>query len=611
MSSRSSRTGFGGLTRLQLALILLGLLAGPPLVLRGIQEPRGAREPRAGKPPVGSAERPGLPVDRSSTQSRSPVVGSAERPGVPTGPGRQGGAVPRGVHGTLHGLQATMPPPVWYVPELLTYSRPIPAARIVASRITTDKNYPTWAARRSGITASSLSAPPPGSESVPRQPIRSGWLTRDEAVLERLESVDPAFSGLAVRIVAEPAVAGSDAALWMTGNWFAARSTDAGRSWSFVDPSADFPEFTSDQDVAYDRRRDMFMWYRQGGLVPGLHVNSLKLAVSTDSAMTWCTYTLRPTDLDGGWGEFDFDYPHLGLSDNFLYVSSTFLTWGDGYARPRMVLMRMGLGELSQCSSFPFTFWTSSEGWDWTPVETGATSRMYLGDTQDPGGGGRMGTFRLYTQDEAGTDLTYIDRTVPPWTNTNRNGLCPVPGGGNPCARTDQRVTSGWVRRAQGSGEIGFLWNVRDGGAFPYPYVEGVTLNEATGTVTGRPLLWSSQCAWQYAAAAPGGRGDLGIAAFYFCPSQPPAHAVGLANNPGFPWSGWSMVYTRIGSVETGTTIWGDYLRVRPSGAGFLATGYTLESDGARPFNVFFRGRRDLPPRLPFPRRLPGSRFER
>jgi hypothetical protein len=504
-----------------------------------------------------------------------------------------------------------MPAPTWYAPELLTYSRPIPAARIAASRVSTDKNYPTWAARRSGITASPLSAPPPGSESVPQQPAKPGRLTDDEVAFERLVPVDPTFSGLAVRLVAEPALAVSDAALWMTGNWFAARSTDAGRSWSFVDPSADFPEFTSDQDVAYDRRRDMFMWYRQGGLVPGLHENSVKLAVSTDSAVSWCTYTLRPTDLDSSWVNFDFDYPHLGLTDNFLYVSSTFLTWGDGFATPRMVLLRLPLDELSRCSSFSYTFWTSSEGWDWTPVETGATTKMYLGDTLDPGGGERLGTFRLYTQNEGDTELAYVDRRVPPWTVTNRNGLCPVPGGGNPCARTDQRITSGWVRVRQGAGEIGFLWNVRDGGAFPYPYVEAVTLDEGTQVVTGRPLLWSSQCAWQYAAAAPNARGDVGIAAFYLCPAQPPAHAVGLADDPGLPSSGWSMVYTRIGSVETGTTIWGDYIRVRPSGVGFLATGYTLESEGARPFYVFFRERRDLRPRLPLLARPPGSQSAR
>ena len=167
------------------------------------------------------------------------------------------------------------------------------------------------------------------------------------------------------------------------------------------------------------------------------------------------------------------------------------------------------------------------------------------------------------------------------------------------------------MRGRHGAGEIGFLWNVRDGGPFPYPYVEAVTFDEATELVTGRPLLWSSQCAWQYAAAAPNARGDLGIAAFYFCPAQPPAHAVGVADDPELPSSGWSMIYTRIGSVETGTTIWGDYIRVRPSGAGFIATGYTLESEGARPFNVFFRQHPDPRLRSPLLPRPPASRPER
>ncbi len=491
--------------------------------------------------------------------------------------------------GTLQGQQRWMDAPAPYVPEFLTAPRALTAAQIAASHVSTDKNYPTWADRRAGITGSALSTPLPGTESVPVRARGRATRARDAGdLLIRFVPVDPTPYGLAVRMVAEPALARSAAAIWMTGNWFAARSTDEGANWSFVDPSADFPEFTSDQDVVYDPQRHAFLWIRQGNLLPGLYENSDNLSVSTDDGQSWCTYTLRPTALDASWTNFDFDYPHLGLTNDFLYVSSTFLTWGDGYATPRMVLLRLPLNGLSQCAQFSYTFWTADDGWDWTPVETGATTAMYLGDTQDPGGDGRPGTFRLFTQREMNTDLTYVDRAVPPWTFTDRNGLCPVPGGGNPCARADERITSGWVRHVNGAAEIGFLWNVREGGPFPYPYVEAVTFDEATERVTGRPLLWSSRCAWQYAAAAPTARGELGIAAFYFCSGEPPAHAVGLRDGPLWPMTGWPMAYTRVGGTETATTIWGDYIRVRPEGAGLIATGYTLEPDGAKPFYVFF-----------------------
>ncbi len=139
-----------------------------------------------------------------------------------------------------------------------------------------------------------------------------------------------------------------------------------------------------------------------------------------------------------------------------------------------------------------------------------------------------------------------------------------------------------------GRGEVGFLWNVRDGGGFPYPYIDGVTLDEATLEVTGRPMLWASACAWQYGAAASNGDGPLAVAAFYFCPSRPPAHAIGFEDRRQGQPSGWRMYYARTGDAATSTVIWGDYIRVRTAGEGFVATGYTIGPAGAEPFLVSF-----------------------
>jgi hypothetical protein len=401
--------------------------------------------------------------------------------------------------------------------------------------------------------------------------------------------LEPWSAGLPVRIVGEPAMALSGATIWWTGNWYAALSTDSGRHWTYVDPSSDFATFSSDQDTVSDASRGMFLWYRQGHLVPGRDENSVKLSVSSNGAQSWCTYTFRPTDVDPSWTTLDFDYPRLALSRNYLYLTSTLLVTGNGFATPRMLLFRMPLDQLVARGAFSYVYWTTTEGWAWAPVENGAAEVMYLGDTLDPGGDAPKGKFRLYTQPEDSTDLTYTDHDVPAWTFTDYNGSCTVPGGGNPCARGDQRITSGWLRRDRGRGEIGFFWNVREGGGFPHPYVDAVTFDEETQTVTGRPFLWSPGCAWQYAAASPNDLQELGVAAFYFCDSQGPAHAVGIADafTPAPP--GWSMFYTRVSGVSTKTMIWGDYIRVRAaSDHAFAATGYTLQPTGNQPHYTLF-----------------------
>ena len=436
------------------------------------------------------------------------------------------------VHPIL-GRYAVMPAPQSAAPAFMSTPQPLTAAQTEMGLLDYDRLSPTWAGRHAAaITASVAGAPGAGTEVVPRDD-RSPSATPDGdpagRLLHRLIQLTPSAFGLAVRMVAEPSVAVGDSVIWVTGNWFAARSGDDGATWTYVNPYVDFPTFASDQDTAYDGPRHAFLWYRQGGLLPGRLENSFRLSVSTDGAASWCSFGLRPSDVDSSWTTLNFDYPHLALSDNYLYISSMLVVTGAGFATPRMVLLRLPLDSLASCSAFRYVYWTSDEGWSWTPVENGATTTMYLGDTVDAGGAEHPGTFRLYAQPESTTTLSYVDRSVPAWTFTERNGLCSVLGGGNPCARTDQRVTTGWVRQRAGGGEIGFLWNVREGGGFPQPYIDAVTFDEESLSVTGRPMLWDSKCAWQYGATAPSGP-DLAVAGFYFCASQAPAHAIGLAD---------------------------------------------------------------------------------
>lgn len=495
----------------------------------------------------------------------------------------------------IAGRDASMPAPQVVASAFMTTPQALTPEQAEVSALNVDLLSSTWAGRRSvATTADAAAGPQPGTEVAPHVLSPDG-LPADGAstgvrLIQRVASLAPSAFGLAVRMVAEPSLSVGDSVLWVTGNWFAARSTDEGASWSYVNPYADFPTFASDQDTVYDPQRHLFVWYRQGRLLPGRMQNSVSLNVSRDGAASWCGFTLRPGDIDAAWSAFNFDYPHLALTDNYLYVSSLLLVTGAGFATPRMVLLRMPLDDLASCAGFRFVYWTSDEGWAWTPVENGATTTMYLGDTLDSGMAGPTGTFRLYVQPENTTTLSFVDRSVPAWTYTERNGLCTSAGDGNPCARTDQRVTSGWVRDRNGRSEVGFLWNVREGGGFPHPYIDAVTFDASTLAVSGRPMLWDTRCAWQYGAAAPNGP-DLGIAAFYFCASQPPAHAIGLAE-PGDGQPRWSMFYSRIGELPTSTLVWGDYIRVRAGARGsFLATGYTIGAAGAEPFVVSFARR--------------------
>lgn len=86
--------------------------------------------------------------------------------------------------------------------------------------------------------------------------------------------------------VNEPSVAANGNFVFYTGNWYAARSTDGGSSFSYVNPYTDMPNFCCDQDVIYDPIHGIFIWYRQDRSDAN-GVNYFRLGISNDNAATW------------------------------------------------------------------------------------------------------------------------------------------------------------------------------------------------------------------------------------------------------------------------------------------------------------------------------------
>ncbi len=384
----------------------------------------------------------------------------------------------------------------------------------------------------------------------------------------------------------EPAHATQGKDVFYTGNWYAAHSIDGGLTWGYVNPYADFPNFCCDQDVAQDPARNMIMWWRQGILPAAGLVNKDKLSISVDGGASFWTYDFLPTNVNSAWTNQWFDYPHLAVSNQYLYITTNMFSSTFPYPFLRMLVMRMPLGALSNAAGFTYNYWTSTTGWSWTPVQ-GATDVMYLGDTYDQS----TSTFRLYSQNEADSTLSYVDRAIAPWTFTNRNGNCPVPNGKDPCDRADQRVTDGWVAK----GVVGFFWNVKEGGSFPYPYVESATFVQNGGAYLGRPYIWNGSFAFQYGSAAPNENGDLGIGVFGVGGGSYPTFYVGIDDGFNGAPPGWEIATGATSSSWTSNAM-GDYIRVRtfePLGTFWTASAYNYQLGAYNPKYVVFGRARD------------------
>jgi hypothetical protein len=173
--------------------------------------------------------------------------------------------------------------------------------------------------------------------------------------------------------------------------------------------------------------------------------------------------------------------------------------------------------------------------------------------------------------------LTFVDRAIPAWTFTNRNGNCALPNSLNPCLRPDQRITSGWLAK----GVIGFFWNVKEGGGFAFPYVESATFRQSDQAYLGRPYIWNGSFAFQYGASAPNDRGHLGIECHMLGGTVGyPQIVIGADDDYNGVPPGWE-IYSAGTSTIWGSNSMGDYLRVRvhqPGGTFWTSSAFVTKT---------------------------------
>ena len=107
---------------------------------------------------------------------------------------------------------------------------------------------------------------------------------------------------------------------YFTGNWFAARSINGGTTWSYLSAYNAMSDFCCDQVTTFDKSRNVFYWLRMG--VPNAAgSNRFRLGVSSNGGASFCSYDMRPTDVDPSWVDTVWDYPHVQLGADYLYMT--------------------------------------------------------------------------------------------------------------------------------------------------------------------------------------------------------------------------------------------------------------------------------------------------
>jgi hypothetical protein len=377
---------------------------------------------------------------------------------------------------------------------------------------------------------------------------------------------DPATS-TQTSSVNEPTVAAAGRQVFITGNWFASRSSTSGNAWTHIDPFTTLPAaaggFCCDQVALSDPGRQIWLWLLQYIVSGGGNV--FRVAVANSSGGPWAWWDFAPTNLNAQWTDMWFDYPDAALSTEHLYI--TFNAFNAANNWLRAFAFRMPLADLAARGNLGYQWWTTTSHGS-LRLTQGATTDMYFASHN----GGRV--VRVFRWPGGTGNITSFDVTTSAWNAGPYNAA--GPGGNNWLARADSRITGAWLVGRQ----AGFMWMASPQAGRPRPYVKIVVVDVQTRAIVEEPDLWSTVGTWGYPGAGVSSDGRVGISLFYGTSQHHPSHVVGVRS--GNSWD-TSITATSTHGPTTGT--WGDYLSCRPHPAragSWAASGYTLQGGTGR-----------------------------
>lgn len=365
---------------------------------------------------------------------------------------------------------------------------------------------------------------------------------------------------------------------FQAGNWYAAKSTNGGTTWTYLNPFSVFGQgFCCDQVVTYDEGRNAWFWLLQ------YTDGTLKLAVSTNDLQSWCAYTISPSTT-GFSGQID--YNDLVLTTNYIHVVSNYFPSGGGQGSQ---IIRMPLDQLSSCSSWSgSSFRRSDLGFTWKAV-SGAYDVLYWGTNWY----GTLGkSFRVFKWPENSNDVTWYDRTLNTtfaFFTRNSGQNCASNNGNvkNWCQFADSRVLGG-ARYTDPSGNslLVFSFNAKQGGPFnlPWPYTERVYFKESDLSYFKSDRQFANDTAYQFMSMATDARGHVGMTSLYGGGTRDSGNRyvsglVALQDDIA-PNQPWSYATNALGSGNV----------CKRSNDGLYRTGDYTTTRPYRPTNRFFLG---------------------
>jgi len=345
--------------------------------------------------------------------------------------------------------------------------------------------------------------------------------------------------------------------LFMSANWYAARSADGGNTFTYVSPYTTFPNinggFCCDQIVNYARNQDMMLWALQ--YIKDGSSGTLRIARAVGSAAvlnnTWVYYDFNPQLFGIATGNW-MDFPNLTIGSTFLYATSNvFRTSDNGFTG--CVIWRIPLSELAAGGSISFSYLVRTDVGNLRCTE-GASTTMYWAAFAN------TSTLRIHRWDDGSGSVFWDDVALNPFTYLNRDGVSTTPDGRNWAARCDSRVLGATVT----GGVLAFMWGAKQDGTFPQPYTIVARFSQSTRALLSQQQVWNSAYAWLYMNGSVNSAGaQAGLIAYGGGPFYPnTAFWINDDVESGFiPLHNYAVADSTAGPSANA---WGDFLTSRP-----------------------------------------------
>jgi hypothetical protein len=377
----------------------------------------------------------------------------------------------------------------------------------------------------------------------------------------------------------ETAAANEGNSVFYTGNTYASFSNDLGVNWTNVAiPAgpADAPNACCDQDVVrahgLDRIFSIMLYLNAAGTNGVVRI----FVRNAPDAAPLCSYTIDPA---GTADNIVPDYPHIGLTANFLYLGYQNLTNGVTWANSQV--RRFNASNMAACvgAATNILTWTGSVGQRLLmPVEGAAnTTTMFFGSIE------ATNSFRVFTWPESSTSPTSVVRTTGTSVFTN-----PDCRGGTGNFDFIERATSfspaGFrMRGAVHGSRVTWFWHSAPTGGILQAHVRAASFRASDSVLLEEPHIFNQDHCFGYPVVSGNLFGDLGISIAAGGAAGGGGSAaqgfVGVDDTPADAIHFGTVILTAAGTHNRTDGRFGDYFTVRTNArcqVAYVGTNYAL-----------------------------------